>query len=100
MKKNVDLIRITKKLKRINNEIKDKHDSQNKKAICETKGVNNINTTGLVNPKKDFDIDYFNKLNDSLNTNPNFITIRSSVKLLQGIINLYNTFIHNNENSG
>lgn len=100
MKKNIDLIRITKKLKRINNEIKDKNDLQNRKAISDNKGVNNKNTSSAHNAKKDFDFENFNKLNDSLNTNPNFITIRSSVKLLQGIINLYNTYIDNIENSG
>lgn len=102
MKKNIDLIRITKKLKRINNEMKDKNETQNKKIISDNKGLNNISISNVTNNniKKELDIDNFNKINDSLNTNPNFITIRSSVKLLQGIISLYNNYIDNNENTG
>lgn len=96
------MIRITKKLKRINNEIKDKNDSLNKKSNIDNKVNNNIinKNVAFIDNKKEFDIDNFNKINDSLNTNPNFITIRSSVKLLQGIINFYNTYIDNQENSG
>jgi len=73
---------------------------QNKNNISENKGISNVNTNNINNnSKKDFDNDNFNKINDSLNTNPNFFTIRSSVKLLHGLINLYNTYIDNNENS-
>jgi hypothetical protein len=73
---------------------------QKENNISENKGISNVNTNNINNnSKKDFDNDNFNKINDSLNTNPNFITIRSSVKLLQGLINLYNTYIDNNENS-
>lgn len=104
MKKNIDLIRITKKLKKINNEIKDKNDNQPKKALNENKAshnpINNSSSNYNVGfPKKNFDINNFNKINDSLHTNPNFITIRSSVRLLQSIINLYATYIDNIENA-
>jgi len=104
LKKNIDLIRITKKLKKINTEIKDKNDNQLKKVLNENKPSNNLISNSssnykVGNPKKTFDINNFNKINDSLHTNPNFITIRYSVRLLQSIINLYSTYIDNFENA-
>jgi hypothetical protein len=93
-KKNIDLIRIIKKLKVINNDIKNKCEMWKKK--FESKNpLANPNVSTNVNKKYDIDLNNFTKLNEGLQTNPNFITIRSCVRLLQNITGVYAKYFYN-----